>query len=73
MRYVDETSASIWVETRSDSRVTVRAGYRSWDARSFAAHGHHYALVEAEGIEPGSVLPYTVEIDGDMYGFSFHP
>ena len=64
MRYVDETSASIWVETRSDSRVTVRAGHGIWEARTFAVHGHHYALVEADGLEPGSVLPYTVEIDG---------
>lgn len=64
MRYVDETSASIWVETRTDSRVTVRAGGSSWEARTFAVHGHHYALVEADGIEPGSVLPYTLEING---------
>ncbi|HJV98116.1 MAG TPA: alkaline phosphatase D family protein [Arthrobacter sp.] len=64
MRYVDETSASIWVETRSDSRVIVRAGGRDWEARTFAVHGHHYALVEADGLEPGTVLPYTVEIDG---------
>lgn len=64
MRYVDETSASIWLESRNDSRVTVRAGHRSWEARTFAVHGHHYALVEADGIEPGSVLPYTAEIDG---------
>ncbi|MEJ1194909.1 alkaline phosphatase D family protein [Pseudarthrobacter sp. CCNWLW207] len=64
MRYVDETSASIWLETRNDSRVTVRAGHRSWEARTFAVHGHHYVLVEADGIEPGSVLPYTAEIDG---------
>ncbi|MEW9871875.1 alkaline phosphatase D family protein [Arthrobacter sp. HS15c] len=64
MRYVDETSASIWVETRSDSRVSVRAGGRDWTARTFAVHGHHYALVEADGLEPGAVLPYTLEIDG---------
>ena len=64
IRYVDETSASIWAETRSDSRVTVRAGERSWEARTFAVHGHHYALVEADGLEPGMVLPYTLEIDG---------
>lgn len=66
MRYVDETSASIWVETRSDSRVTVRAGQQSWAARTFAVHGHHYALVEADGMEPGSALPYTLDIDGEQ-------
>ena len=65
MRHVDETSASIWVETRDAARVTVRAGRQSWEARTFAVHGHHYALVEAEGLEPGAVVPYTVEIDGN--------
>ncbi|TAP43329.1 alkaline phosphatase D family protein [Arthrobacter sp. S39] len=64
MRYVDETSASIWVETRSDSGVRVRAAGRDWTARTFAVHGHHYALVEADGLDPGSVLSYTLEIDG---------
>ena len=66
MRYVDETSASIWVETRTAARVTVRAGGREWAASTFAVHGHHYALVEADGLEPGWVLPYTLEIDGAL-------
>ncbi|MFJ5700595.1 alkaline phosphatase D family protein [Arthrobacter sp. NPDC093139] len=64
MRHVDETSASIWMETRDAARVTVRAGSRSWEARTFAVHGHHYALVEADGLEPGAVVPYTVDING---------
>jgi hypothetical protein len=64
IRYVDETSASLWVETRDGSVVTVRAGGRSWGGRTFAVHGHHYALVEPDGLEPGSITPYTVEIDG---------
>ncbi len=44
--------------------MTVRAGDRSWDARTFAVHGHHYALVEVVGLEPGTIAPYTVEVDG---------
>ncbi len=64
MRYVDEASASIWVETRGPATVTVRAGGRAWDARTFAAHGHHYALVAVDGLEPGTVTPYTVTVDG---------
>ncbi|KGJ72098.1 glycoside hydrolase [Cryobacterium roopkundense] len=64
LRYVDEVSASIWVETRAFSHVTVTAGERSWTTRTFAAHGHHYALVAVEGLQPGSVTPYTVQIDG---------
>jgi hypothetical protein len=64
VRYVDETSASVWVETRDHVRVTVRAGDREWHARTFAVHGHHYALVEVDGLEPGSLTPYVVELDG---------
>ena len=64
LRYVDQTSASIWVETRDAAVVVVHAAGRSWSARTFAAHGHHYALVEVEGLEPGSKNPYRVEIDG---------
>ncbi|PVE18512.1 alkaline phosphatase D family protein [Arthrobacter sp. Bz4] len=66
MRYVDLTSASIWVETRQTARVTVTAGDQSWTARTFGVHGHHYALVEANGLEPGSVTAYTVSIDGEQ-------
>lgn len=64
LRYVDETTASIWVETRVTCRVSVHAEGRSWHAHSFAVHGHHYALVELDGLEPGTVRPYEVEIDG---------
>jgi hypothetical protein len=61
---VDETSASVWVETRESSRVTLHAGDRSWDARTFAAHGHHYAMVVADGLQPGTITPYSMTIDG---------
>ncbi len=64
MRYVDHGSASIWVETRDAARVVVRVEERTWEAPTFAVHGHHYALVEVTGLEPGSILPYSVEVDG---------
>ena len=64
LRYVDETSASIWVETRADCLVRVHVGERSWQARTFSVHGHHFALVEVGALEPGSVSPYRVEIEG---------
>ena len=64
MRYVDETSASIWVETHNAARVTVRAAGRHWAARTFAVHGHHYALVELDGLEPGTVTPYELDVNG---------
>ena len=63
VRHVDETSASVWVETRDAGRVTVRADGGSWQAPTFRVHGHHYALVVVDGLAPGSVSPYTVEVD----------
>ena len=64
MRYVDETSASIWVETAEASTVTVTAGSGRWEARTFRVHDRHYALVECSDLEPGSVTPYSVDIGG---------
>ena len=64
LRYVDDVSASIWVETEVSATVVVTAGNRSWAAPTFAVHGHHYALVYADGLEPETVTPYTVEING---------
>ena len=63
LRYVDETSADVWVETDAAARVSVVAGERSASARTFAAHGHHYALVEVTGLTPGSRTPYQVLVD----------
>jgi PhoD-like phosphatase len=64
LRYVDETTAAVWVKTRDRCDVIVRSGERSWSAPTFTVHGHHYALVEVDGLEPGSSSPYTVEIAG---------
>ncbi len=64
LRHIDETSATIWVETRADCRVSVRADGREWHAQSFTVHGHRYALVEVDGLEPGTVREYEVDIDG---------
>ncbi|WP_411722051.1 alkaline phosphatase D family protein [Mycetocola sp.] len=64
MRYVDATSASIWVETRDAALVSVRAGGRRWGARTFTVHGHHYALVEVDGLEPGTVTSYELDVNG---------
>lgn len=62
MRHVDETSAAIWVETRQAATVVVRVDDRTWAASTFAVHDHHYALVEVDGLEPGAVAEYTLEI-----------
>ena len=64
LRHVDNTSASIWVETAMACTVEVRCGTDSWQAATFGTHGHHYALVEVSGLEAGTVRPYTVHLNG---------
>ncbi|HET6562352.1 MAG TPA: alkaline phosphatase D family protein [Marmoricola sp.] len=66
LRHVDESSAAVWVETTGSATVTVRAGDRSWSARTFRVHDHHYALVSCEGLEPGTVTPYSVLVDDSL-------
>jgi phosphodiesterase/alkaline phosphatase D-like protein len=60
LRYVDETSAAVWVETDEPCEVTVLDAV----TRTFTVHGHHYALAEIEGLTPSSSIEYTVDIDG---------
>ncbi|TPG13985.1 alkaline phosphatase family protein [Pedococcus bigeumensis] len=63
LRYIGETSATIWVQTRDAAQVRVRAFDREWSTPTFAAHGGHYALVVLDGLEPGAVSDYSVDID----------
>src|SRR5687768_14011151 len=65
LRYIGETAATIWVQTRDTTTVTVRAFDREWSSPTFAAHGHHYALVVVDGLEPGSVGDYEVDLGGE--------
>ncbi|WP_457190128.1 alkaline phosphatase D family protein [Nocardioides sp. P5_E3] len=65
LRYVDETSATIWVETAAPAAVTVTRGAASATAQTFVVHGHHYALVELDGLEPGTTEAYSLAIDDD--------
>ena len=44
-----DDSATIWVEVADAATVTVTAGDHVATARTFAAHGHHFALVELDG------------------------
>jgi len=79
LRYVDATSATIWVETAAAASVVVEAGQVTAEARTFVAHGHHYALVEVAGLPPGTPTPYRVLLDGapvwppDEPGFAEFP
>ena len=60
LRYVDETRATVWVETTAAGEVEV-LGHR---AKTWSVHGHHYALVLIEGLQPASATPYEVRLDG---------
>ncbi|MEJ7833523.1 MAG: alkaline phosphatase D family protein [Nocardioides sp.] len=66
LRHVDATSAAIWVETEEAAAVTVTAGRHRAEARTFGVHGHHYALVALEGLEPASKTAYAVHVDGEQ-------
>lgn len=66
LRHVAETTATIWVQTASAGRVEVRADGRSWATATFGAHGHHYALVLVDDLEPGTVHDYQVALDGEV-------
>jgi hypothetical protein len=60
LRHVDQTSATVWVETDQPCEVEVLGA----TARTFEVCGHHYALVMLTDLEPGSRLPYEVRLDG---------
>jgi hypothetical protein len=61
LRYVDETHATVWVETDAPCEV----GILGHTARTFTVSGHHFALVEITDLEPGSTTPYEVALDGE--------
>lgn len=61
LRYVDETSATIWVETDTACVVSVLDA----ESPTFTVHGHHYAFVDVTGLAPGSSTPYSVHLDGE--------
>jgi len=63
LRFVDDTSATIWVETTTAANVVVEAGEVTASAHTFRAHDHHYALVEVSGLPPGTATPYRVLVD----------
>ncbi|MFD5124578.1 alkaline phosphatase D family protein [Streptomyces sp. NPDC058385] len=65
LRYVDESSATVWVEASRPCTAEVRcADGSSGRARTFQICGHHYALVAVTGLTPGSATAYEVLLDG---------
>lgn len=65
LRHTDTTSAVIWTEVAARSTVTVHIGDQAWSAQTFSAHGHHYALVDVDGLQPGSSQSYTITVDDE--------
>jgi phosphodiesterase/alkaline phosphatase D-like protein len=68
LRYVDEHTATIWVETDRpcEARVVCDDGTGAATAasRSWQVAGHHYALVTVTGLRPGTSTAYRVTLDG---------
>ncbi|MEU7468084.1 alkaline phosphatase D family protein [Streptomyces sp. NPDC044984] len=64
LRYIDGSSATIWVETGHPGTVEVRcADGAGGTAGTFRIEGHHYALVHVTGLTPGTATPYEVFLD----------
>ncbi|MGP4001196.1 alkaline phosphatase D family protein [Streptomyces sp. 8N706] len=66
VRYVDEDSATVWVETSRpcDAEVVCEGGTAGGAARTWQVAGHHYALITVLGLSPGTSTPYRVRLDG---------
>ena len=62
LRWVGETAATVWVETAQPGVVSVL----DYSASTFTIKGKHYALVAVEGLQPGTVTPYDVRLDGQI-------
>ena len=62
LRYVDETAATIWVETDRACQVEI-LGHQ---ARTFEVSGHYYGLVVIEGLRAGTEHEYQVALDGTV-------
>lgn len=65
LRYVDEDTATVWVETDGPCAAEVRCdgSGAGGTATSWQVAGHHYALITVVGLEPGTETPYRVLLD----------
>ena len=60
LRYVGPTEATVWVETDGPCEVSALGA----STRTFEVAGHHYALVEVDGLRPGAEHDYELLLDG---------
>ena len=61
LRHVGERDATFWVETDAACEVEVLGTTEP----TFKVCGHHYAIVCAENLEPGTWHEYEVRLDGE--------
>ncbi|MFG2029760.1 alkaline phosphatase D family protein [Streptomyces sp. NPDC048825] len=65
LRYVDGSSATVWVEASRPCTAEVRcADGAGGETRTFQIAGHHYALIPVTGLTPGTSTAYEVRLDG---------
>jgi PhoD-like phosphatase len=62
LRYLDESQATIWMETDGPCEVEVLGRKEP----TFCVEDHHYALIPITGLEPGATYPYEVRLDGEV-------
>ncbi|MFD7920539.1 alkaline phosphatase D family protein [Streptomyces sp. NPDC059740] len=66
LRYVDEDSTTVWVETDRSCEVRVRCADGTQGVeRTWQVAGHHYALVVVKDLTPGTETAYEVLLDGE--------
>ncbi|WP_223114420.1 alkaline phosphatase D family protein [Lolliginicoccus suaedae] len=63
VRYVNETEATIWVQTSVPCTVAVLCDGQECSAPTWTVHGRHYTLVRVTGLAPGRAHPYWVQLD----------
>ncbi|MEU3616515.1 alkaline phosphatase D family protein [Streptomyces sp. NPDC006872] len=67
LRYADGSSATVWVEASRPCAAEVRcADGAAGTARTFQVAGHHYALVQVDGLTAGTTTAYEVFLDGAL-------
>lgn len=65
LRYVDGSSATVWVETSRPCTAEVRCSDGTGgETPTFQIAGHYYALVPVDGLAPGTERSYEVFLDG---------
>jgi hypothetical protein len=62
LRHLTEHSVTVWVETDAACEVDILGR----TSGTFSVHGHHYALVVVDGLEPGSRQEYQVRLDDQV-------